>query len=112
MADTTGWGLGSGNAPVSGAQQEYWFSLKLRVDSPEQLWQAAALRCLSQSNLSPAEVEEIIGPIEDPSVSDCLMILALPERIPGCSRLDTILAHTRPDGDRTSPDVEPVSILD
>ncbi|MEE4452340.1 hypothetical protein [Novosphingobium resinovorum] len=96
MADNSGWGLGNGNAQavgalVSGTQQEYWFSLRLRVDSAAQLWQAAALRCLSQSDLSQDEVEDLIGPIEDPSIADCLMMLALPERLPGCTRLDTAL---------------------
>ncbi|PNU04759.1 hypothetical protein [Novosphingobium guangzhouense] len=94
MADNSGWGLGAAGdagARTSGAQQEYWFSLRLRVDAPAQLWQAAALRCLSQSDLSQDEVEDLIGPIEDPSIADCLMMLALPERIPGCTRLDTTL---------------------
>lgn len=91
MADNSSWGLGDGSTRTSGAQQEYWFSLRLRVDAPAQLWQAAALRCLSQSDLSQDEVEDLIGPIEDPSIADCLMLLALPERIPGCTRLDTAL---------------------
>ncbi|MFD2577994.1 hypothetical protein ACFSTD_03825 [Novosphingobium colocasiae] len=30
-------------------------------------------------------------PDRGPSIADCLMILALPERIPGCTRLDTTL---------------------
>lgn len=91
MGNFSGWGLGSGTAPASGAQQEYWFSLKLRVDSASQLWQAAALRCLSQADLSQDEVEDLIGPADDPSIADCLMLLALPERLPGCARLDTAL---------------------
>lgn len=91
MAKDSRWGLDSGNVRPSGVQQEYWFSLKLRVDSAAQLWQAAALRCLSQAELSQDEVEDLIGPLEDPSIADCLMVLALPERLPGCSRLDTAL---------------------
>jgi len=91
MVDDSSWGLGHATARATGAQQEYWFSLRLRVDAPAQLWQAAALRCLSQTDLDQSEVEDMIGPIEDPSIADCLMILALPERIPGCTRLDTTL---------------------
>lgn len=96
MADNSCWGLGDGKAlapgaSASGEQQEYWFSLKLRVDSPAQLWQAAALRCLSQTDLNRDEVEDLLGPVEDPSIADCLMMLALPERLPGCTRLDTAL---------------------
>lgn len=106
MADNSKWGLGDGDtqgsrsqdpdvravtAAAPETQREYWFSLRLRVDSPTQLWQAAALRCLSQADLSQEEVEDLIGPIEDPSIADCLMLLALPERLPGCTRLDTAL---------------------
>jgi hypothetical protein len=91
MAHDSGWGLDSDTVRVPGAQQEYSFSLRLRVDSPTQLWQAAALRCLSHSDLSRDEVEELIGPASDPSLADCLLLLALPERLPGCTRLGTAL---------------------
>lgn len=99
-------------AAASGAQQEYWFSLKLRVDSPTQLWQAAALRCLSQADLSQEEVEDLIGPIEDPSIADCLMVLALPERLPGCTRLDTALQPAGATGAAASATREPSDALD
>jgi hypothetical protein len=55
------------------------------------------LRCLSQADLSADEVEDLIGPLEDPSIADCLMVLALPERLPGCTRLDTALQPVAPD---------------
>ncbi|GFE73427.1 hypothetical protein NTCA1_10760 [Novosphingobium sp. TCA1] len=73
------------------SHEEFWFSLKVRVDSTSQLWQAAALRCMSQSDMSYEDVDELIGPIDDPSIADCLMILALPDRVPGCTRLDVAL---------------------
>jgi hypothetical protein len=107
MANNSGWGLGSGTVQASGAQQEYWFSLRLRVDSPAQLWQAAALRCLSQADLSPNEVEDLIGPADDPSIADCLMLLALPERLPGCTRLDTALVPAGAPGAAAQPTSEP-----
>lgn len=122
MADNSCWGLGDGNAQASGVmtgevqapgtQQEYWFSLRLRVDSPTQLWQAAALRCLSQSDMSQDEVEDIIGPVEDPSITDCLMMLALPERLPGCTRLDTALHAADLPGLAARATREPNSALD
>lgn len=122
MADNSRWGLGDGNAPAlgisasgasaSGAQQEYWFSLRLRVDSPAQLWQAAALRCLSQSDLGREEVEDMLGPIEDPSIADCLMMLALPERLPGCTRLDTALSPVDAPVAPLRPALEPSDALD
>ncbi|HUD31155.1 MAG TPA: hypothetical protein VMQ93_19995 [Novosphingobium sp.] len=98
MADYSGESLDSGTVQAVGAQGEYWFSLRLRVDSAAQLWQAAALRCLSRSDLGQDEVEDLIGPIEDPSIEDCLMLLALPERLPGCTRLETVLAPAPPCG--------------
>ncbi len=105
MAGNSRWGLGDSSPPAAGAHQEFWFSLKLRVDSPAQLWQAAALRCLSQAELAQDEVEELIGPLHDPSIADCLMILALPERVPGCTRLDTTLRPTGFDAaSATAPD--------
>lgn len=106
MANNSGWGLGSGTVQASGAQQEYWFSLRLRVDSPAQLWQAAALRCLSQADLSHDEVEDLIGPADDPSIADCLMLLALPERLPGCTRLDTALVPAGTPGAAAQPTSE------
>lgn len=117
MADNSRWGLGDGNAPApgasaSGAHQEYWFSLRLRVDAPAQLWQAAALRCLSQTDLSREEVEDLIGPIEDPSIADCLMMLALPERLPGCTRLDTALSPVDAPALPVRPALEPSDVVD
>ncbi|WP_165912201.1 hypothetical protein [Novosphingobium sp. PhB165] len=75
------------------SQIEYWFSLKLRVDSPGKLWQAAALRCLAQPGICEDDVAEMIGPADDPSIADCLMVLALPEHVPGCTRLDVALGN-------------------
>ncbi|PZQ52054.1 MULTISPECIES: hypothetical protein [Novosphingobium] len=46
---------------------------------------------MSQSDMSYEDVDELIGPIDDPSIADCLMILALPDRVPGCTRLDVAL---------------------
>ncbi|WP_157222560.1 hypothetical protein [Novosphingobium sp. AP12] len=98
--------MGSGTVQAPGTQQDYWFSLKLRVDSPAQLWQAAALRCLSQTELSQDEVEDLIGPADDPSIADCLMLLALPERLPGCTRLDTALVPAGTPGSAAQPACE------
>ena len=88
MVDNSTWGTGTAGARAPGSSREFSFSLKLRVDAPAQLWQAAAMLCMSRSQLSQDEIEELIGPVEDPSIADCLMILALPEQIPGCTRLD------------------------
>ncbi|TCM39170.1 hypothetical protein EDF59_10650 [Novosphingobium sp. ST904] len=91
MIENLPWNCAGEAGPTVVSHEEFWFSLKLRVESTSQLWQAAALRCMSQSDVSYEEVDELIGPIDDPSIADCLMILALPERIPGCTRLDVSL---------------------
>lgn len=52
------------------------------------LWQSAARLCLEDPTLSAEDIEDLIGPCEDPSISDCLMVLALAQSIPGCARLD------------------------
>lgn len=79
------------------SQIEYQFSLKLRVDSPGKLWQAAALRCLAQPGICEDDVTDMIGPVDDPSIADCLMVLALPEHLPGCTRLDVGLRDSTGD---------------
>lgn len=73
------------------SQIEYRFSLKLRVDSPDQLWRAAAARCLTLPGICEDDLADMIGPIDDPSISDCLMVLTLPDQVPGCTRLDADL---------------------
>jgi len=69
------------DAPV----MEFEFRLKLRVECPAALWQAAARHCGSHIDASIDDIAELIGPAEDPSIADCLMALALPARIAGCT---------------------------
>ncbi len=70
---------------------EFKFSLRLRVEHPALLWQAAARLCLADPSLSGDDIEELIGPREDPSISDCLMVLTLSQTLPGCARVDASL---------------------
>jgi hypothetical protein len=70
---------------------EFQFDLKLRVESSAALWGAAAERCMQKYALSADEVVDLIGPVEDPSIEDCLMMLTLPAEIPGCAMLDVSL---------------------
>ena len=65
--------------------REFEFRLKLRVECPTALWQAAARHCGSHIDASLDDITELIGPEEDPSIADCLMALALPARIAGCT---------------------------
>jgi hypothetical protein len=76
----------------STADREYEFTLKLRVECPTSLWQAAAKHCANDSAHSPDDIADLIGPMDDPSIEDCLMALALPDQLPGCTMLDVLLA--------------------
>ncbi|MBT0670523.1 hypothetical protein HT136_19330 [Novosphingobium profundi] len=76
--------------------EEFKFSLRLKVEQPRLLWQSAARVCLEDPTLSDEDLEDLIGPREDPSIDDCLMILALSQPFPGCSRLDASLDDLAP----------------
>lgn len=76
-------------SPVS--DQEFEFTLKIRVECLKSLWQAAAVHCMSQYNDSTDDLIDLIGPQEDPSIEDCLMALVLPERVSGCVMLNAVL---------------------
>ncbi len=80
---------------VSTPGREFEFTLKLRVECPTSLWRAAAMHCAEEAAHSPDEITDLIGPVEDPSIEDCLIALALPGRLPGCTMLNVLLA---PDG--------------
>ncbi|MDF0542544.1 hypothetical protein PX699_09340 [Sphingobium sp. H39-3-25] len=74
-----------------GSSAEFHFTLKLSVESVAALWSAAARRSMDESDLNEDDIAETFGPPEDPSVEDCLMALALPLRIPGCTMLEVDL---------------------
>ncbi|MDF0541145.1 hypothetical protein PX699_02220 [Sphingobium sp. H39-3-25] len=72
---------------MQASSAKFHFTLQLEVNCPTTLWHAAAIRCLKQGNISVDELIDLIGPLEDPSLSDCVMAMALPDTIPGCTRL-------------------------
>lgn len=73
--------------------KEFEFRLKLRVECPTTLWHAAARHCGSSIDQSIDDIADLIGPPEDPSIADCLMALALPDRIAGCIMTNVFLDH-------------------
>jgi len=89
--------VGLENAAVAfdAPAREFEFRLKLRVECPATLWQAAARLCGGRIDPSIDDISELIGPPEDPSIADCLMALALPDRIAGCTLTNVFLD---PDG--------------
>lgn len=80
--------------PASVPGRQFEFTLKLRVDCPTSLWQAAAGR-MRGSATSAEDVADLLGPPEDPSIEDCLMGLALPSQIPGCAMLNVFLRSAK-----------------
>lgn len=71
--------------------QEFEFTLKVRVESLSDLWQAAARHYAARADASAEDIEDMLGPREDPSAEDCLMALALPDFMAGCTMLDVSL---------------------
>lgn len=64
--------------------QELEFTLKVRINSLRTLRLAAAARFGGDGE---EDLAEILGPIEDPAIKDCLMALILPRSIEGCTML-------------------------
>ena len=69
----------------------YRVTLDISVEDVTALWAAAAEICLRDGGLTPDEVDETIGPREDPSIPDCLTMIALPARLAGSRIVDFTL---------------------
>lgn len=76
----------SGNAkPLqTGIQPQYRVNFTLAVSDVHALWAAAAARLLEAPGMTPDDVVEMIGPREDPAISDCIATLAKPDAMAGC----------------------------
>jgi hypothetical protein len=62
-------------------------SFDVVVTDPQALWHAAARIAFRQPGVTIADVEDVLGPVEDPNVSDCLTMLTTPDALPGCMPL-------------------------
>jgi hypothetical protein len=71
--------IGAANSP-----QEFRLSVTLTVRDVEHLWRMAAARALELTGLAQSEVEDVIGPCEDPQIADCLGMLLAPRPVAGC----------------------------
>jgi hypothetical protein len=58
--------------------------LCISVRDARSLWAAAAAKALAVGLMSMEDVEDTLGPVEDPSIADCLALLAEPGPLPGC----------------------------
>ena len=67
-----------------GLQPQYRISLTLAVSDGRALWAAAAARLLAAPGMTLDDVVEVIGPCEDPSISDCIATVLKPADVPGC----------------------------
>ena len=67
-----------------GLQPQYRISLTLAVSDGRALWTAAAARLLAAPGMTLDDVVEVIGPCEDPSISDCIATVLKPADVPGC----------------------------
>lgn len=58
--------------------------LCLEVRDPRALWSAAAAKALATGLLLPEDLVETLGPVDDPSLADCIAMLAGPAPVAGC----------------------------
>lgn len=54
------------------------------VMDPQALWHAGAHVAFRQPDISITDVEDVLGPLEDPMIIDCLAMLTAPAEIAGC----------------------------
>lgn len=65
-------------------QPQYRVSLTLAVTDPLALWTAAAAHLYRAPDMTLDDVLDVIGPREDPAISECIAALAKPTALPGC----------------------------
>lgn len=68
---------------MKGKCEDYNLTLSLCVRDRQQLWRMALARALEYENLDQDDIEEMIGPIEDPQLADCLTLLLMPQHVAG-----------------------------
>lgn len=76
--------------------EDYRVELRFTVRDARSLWAAAAAKALSVGMLTIDDVEDTLGPSEDPSVADCLAMLAEPAALPGCKLEDFSVSRILP----------------
>jgi hypothetical protein len=63
-------------------------SVALSVRDHEALWDAAAIKGMSAPGTRLNDLIDVIGPREDPSIAECIAMLAQPALLPGCDLED------------------------
>jgi hypothetical protein len=77
---------------------EYEIILKLSVNDPGLLRQAVG-QLLRDKGLGTEDIDDTIGPVDDPSIIDCLAALVMPDVVEGC-RIEAFDIHS---GARPAP---------
>ena len=81
----------AGTAPLAAA--EYRVEFRFSVRDSRSLWAAAAAKALAIGLMTLEDVEETLGPSEDPSIDDCIALLAEPCPVPGCTLAGFNVTH-------------------
>ena len=78
-----------GRCAVAGAEPlgaaDYRVEFRFNVRDARSLWAAAAAKALAIGLMTLEDVEDTLGPCEDPSIDDCIAFLAEPNPVPGCT---------------------------
>lgn len=69
---------------------QFRVSLTLSVADADALWAAAADRGAA-AGLNRDDIEEMIGPREDPALADCIAMLTAPTPVTGCQLGDFLV---------------------
>lgn len=72
-----------GAEPLEAA--DYRVEFRFSVRDARSLWAAAAAKALAIGLMTLEDVEDTLGPCEDPSIDDCIALLAEPGPVPGCT---------------------------
>lgn len=78
---------------------EFRITLTLSVEDAGSLWDAAAARARQAiDDADDADLEEMLGPREDPALADCIAMLASPAALDGCALQDFAVDEADRDG--------------
>lgn len=81
----------SGNGDMTSSGR-YDVSMRLSVRDPGLLWRMAAAKMLSIGGFAEEDVVDVLGPMEDPSIIDCIVMLVGPCDLGGCCFEDFAIA--------------------
>lgn len=68
--------------------RRFQYTLDIVVQDAEQLWISAAARCSSFGGMDDEDIEDVIGPRQDPDIAACLSMLMAPSAVAGCQAID------------------------